>query len=103
MQSKCIKSCTYSKAMNQVYPRKCQVCGHPESQKGFSEKQTEALVIIKKYFLQGANIRNKEGAILINTYKLVDDDLDFFQTLKDKYQTIEVKRSGTGLVAILTF
>jgi len=65
--------------------------------------QEKALRKIKKFFLEGASIRNQENCIKINVFVLVDKDLEFFKEIEGMYRDILIKRSGTGLVVILNF
>ncbi|RUP42178.1 MAG: hypothetical protein EKK63_02455 [Acinetobacter sp.] len=65
--------------------------------------QEKALQKIKKFYLQGASIRNQEKCIKINAFVLVDRDLEFFKEIEGMYTSIEIKRSGKGLAVILKF
>jgi hypothetical protein len=65
--------------------------------------QEKALRMIKKFFLEGASVRNQEDCIKINVFVLVDRDLEFFKELEGMYRDIMIKRSGRGLVVILNF
>jgi len=65
--------------------------------------QEKALQKVKKFFLEGASIRNQENCIKINVFVLVDKDLEFFKEIEGMYRDILIKRSGKGLVVILNF
>jgi len=65
--------------------------------------QEKVLNKVKKFFLEGASIRNQENCIKINVFVLVDKDLEFFKEIEGMYRDILIKRSGKGLVVILNF
>ncbi len=106
MQERC-KSCTYSKAMGQSYPRKCIVCGTREKPKPQLKSdlslQEKVLVKLKKHFGTSATIRNQENVIKVNSLLLVDNDLEALKSIKGMYKDIEIRRSGSGVVIILNF
>lgn len=65
--------------------------------------QEKVLQKVKKFYLQGASIRNQTDCIKINAFVLVEKDLEFFKELEGMYKGIMIKRSGNGLVVILNF
>jgi hypothetical protein len=65
--------------------------------------QEKVLQKVKKFYLQGASIRNQENCIKINAFVLVDKDLEFFKEIEGMYNSIMIKRSGNGVVVILKF
>ena len=65
--------------------------------------QEKVLQKVKKFYLQGASIRNQPDCIKINAFVLVEKDLEFFKDLEGMYRGIMIKRSGNGLVIILNF
>ena len=65
--------------------------------------QEKVLRKLKKFFLEGASIRNQTNCIKINAFVLVDADIEFFKELEGMYRDIMIKRSGKGLVVILNF
>jgi|LakMenEpi03Aug12_release.lakeMendotaPanAssembly.Ray.scaffolds.fasta_scaffold1941521_2 hypothetical protein len=65
--------------------------------------QEKVLQKVKKFYLQGASIRNQENCIKINAFVLVDKDLEFFKEIEGMYNSIMIKRSGNGVVVILNF
>lgn len=84
---------------------KCESCGHsfiPPKAKELT-LQEKVLQKVKKFYLEGASIRNQLNCIKINAYVLVDKDLEFFKSIEGMYSNIEIKRSGKGLVIILNF
>lgn len=65
--------------------------------------QEKVLQKVKKFYLEGASIRNQTNCIKINAFVLVDADIEFFKEIEGMYSNIEIKRSGKGLVVILKF
>ena len=97
---KCKNKCLYTRGSKR--PRTCIVCGVPEGTV-IETLQEQVLKKVKKFYLEGASIRNQKDCIKINAYVLIDKDLEFFKELEGMYTHIEIKRSGTGLVVILKF
>lgn len=65
--------------------------------------QEKVLKMLKKFYREGASIRNQPDCIKVNAFVLVDKDLEFFKEIEGMYKDILIKRSGLGLVVILNF
>ena len=65
--------------------------------------QERVLHKLKKHFLLGAYVYNKENHLKVHVFQLVDKDLEFFKEIEGMYSTILIKRSGAGLIVILNF
>jgi hypothetical protein len=65
--------------------------------------QEQVLRKLKKFYLQGAYIYNKENHIKVHVFQLMDKDLEFLKEIEGMYSTILIKRSGAGLIIILNF
>lgn len=98
---KCSNKCLYVRGKSR--PRTCIVCGVTEGSAPSPTLQEKVLKKVKKFYLQGAVIRNQVNCIKINAFVLVDADLEFFKEIEGMYSSIVIKRSGTGLVVVLNF
>lgn len=64
--------------------------------------QQKCKLLIEALF-SNYSLREKDNTLLLNKQSLTDSDIESLSHLQGMYQSIEIKRSGTGLVIILTF
>lgn len=58
-------------------------------------------ILIEKF--PDANIRTKENQLLFNRADINAEDLDKLSYIQGMYKELRIKRSGTGIVIIITF
>jgi hypothetical protein len=76
----------------------CTTCYRPKP-----SLQEKAFKVIKKHFGLNTEYKVRDGAIKIYTKVLCDSDLELLKNIEGMYRDVLIKRSGNGIVVILSF